>query len=279
MSGIIFMGTGNLIGIREFYLDRVGAELWLEQEDCIVLKHGNMLFGFCQREVCDTSGIITFFYPTTAQVDERYTQFQGSAEAEPVENEKYRIYHFFARDPEGRRIEFQSFLHPLPGYLDPHELLVTRRSVRNFLDRDVPEQVISKVLNDCRFSPTSCNSESYYFIIIRDPGVRDILASTRGSSSAPIRKGPLAVAICADPSRSRRPIQDGCIAAYHFLLAAWGEGLGTCWIAAMDREDVKDAIGIPQEHYIATITPLGYPSNTPSPPPRREVHEMVQVLE
>jgi len=31
----------------------------------------------------------------------------------PKENPKYRIYHFYGRDPEGRSIEFQQFLHPV----------------------------------------------------------------------------------------------------------------------------------------------------------------------
>jgi len=62
------------------------------------------------------------------------------------------------------------------------------------------------------------------------------------------------------------------------MLAAWSYGLGTCWIAAMDRDDVKEVLGIPKEHYIATITPLGYPEFVPRPPPRREAREMVKFI-
>ena len=81
---------------------------------------------------------------------------------------------------------------------------------------------------------------------------------------------PLAVAICSDPELSRRYVQDGCIAAYHFMLTAWFFGLGTCWIAAVDREDVKSQSGIPEHHYIVTITPLGYPKHLPLNPPERK---------
>jgi histidyl-tRNA synthetase len=41
------------------------------------------------------------------------TVFEAQAVSSPRENSKYRIYHFYARDPEGRSIEFQSFLHPI----------------------------------------------------------------------------------------------------------------------------------------------------------------------
>jgi len=279
MSGIVFLGTRNLTKIRNFYMDQVGADLWLEQADCIILKQGNILLGFCQREKCDTGGIITFFYPTRKDVDDKYRQFGETASDKPKVNEKYNIYHFFASDPEGRTIEFQAFLHPVQDHIDGSELLLTRRSVRHFEDHDVPGNLQGRLFELCRFSPTSCNSESYYFMAIRDRKIMEFLASTRGSSSAPISRAPMAVAICSDPAKTKRPIQDGCIAAYHFLLAAWNLGLGTCWIAAMDRDDVKERIGIPQDHYIATITPLGFPSRLPDAPSRREADEMIRIIE
>ncbi len=110
MSGIIFFKTKNLRLIKDFYIERIGMELWLEQADCIILKHGNLLLGFCQREELDTQGIITFVYENTDQVYNMYKKFRAEAIAEPVVNEKYNIYHFFAKDPEGRLVEFQNFL-------------------------------------------------------------------------------------------------------------------------------------------------------------------------
>ena len=80
----------------------------------------------------------------------------------------------------------------------------------------------------------------------------------------------MAVAIVADSEISKRYVQDGCIAAYHFLLAAWYYGLGTCWIAAMDGEEVKEMLAINQNHYVATVTPLGYPEGDIPPMPERK---------
>lgn len=65
--------------------------------------------------------------------------------------------------------------------------------------------------------------------------------------------------------------------AHQFLLAAWNYGLGTCWIAALDRDDVKIRLGIPNEHYMATITPLGHPSgDLPPAPPRKPVDDLIR---
>jgi len=57
-----------------------------------------------------------------------YAKFKDVATTEPRENTKYRIYNFFGRDPEGRAIEFQCFLHPLPEITDSQSPLV--RSIK-----------------------------------------------------------------------------------------------------------------------------------------------------
>lgn len=273
MSGIYFFGTQQLDGLREFYLEQVGCALWLEQEDCIVLRHGNMLFGFCRREIVESGGILCFFFQRREDVDTMYEAFRDTAASPPQVNENYRIYHFFATDPEGRKIEFQCFDHPVCGHLTGAELLLQRRSIRKFKTDPVPETTLAELLENCRWAPTSRNSQSYYFKIIRERDLIEEIAATREWKSAPIARAPLAVAICADPALSQRYIQDGCIAAYHLLLAAWHFDLGTCWIAAMDREDVKEWLGIPQDHYIATVTPLGFPLEPVTAIPARKEAE------
>lgn len=286
MSGIIFLGTNDLDGIRDYYINQVGMELWLEQADCIILRHGNLLLGFCQRGEVQKGGIITIFYPNAEDVDQRYEELRSGSDTGPGANQqdppkrnpKYDIYHFFTQDPEGRTVEFQAFLHRTPTFIEGMELLATRRSIRRFTEAEVPESVLASIFESCRFSPTSCNSEPHYYIIIRDREVIDFLVSRRGSSSVPIGRSPFAVAICSDPGRTSRPEQDGCIAAYHFVLACWTHGVGTCWIADMDRDDVKERLGIPLSHYIATVTPVGYPARIPKAPPRMPASELVRTI-
>jgi hypothetical protein len=100
--------------VRTFYTERVGMAVWLEQPGIAILRHGNLLVGFHRQPTSDLDGLITFFYETRAEVDEMYARLHGIATGEPKENPKYQIYHFFAIDPEGRKIEFQQFLHPVP---------------------------------------------------------------------------------------------------------------------------------------------------------------------
>jgi nitroreductase len=278
MSGILFFKSKDKDKAEQFYRTQVGMEVWFEQADCVILRHGNLLLGFCDHEKAETCGTITFFYPTTTEIDKMYEKLKHLTKTPPKENEKYQIYHFFAEDPEKRKIEFQAFLHPVESCLIGDELLISRRSVRQFQDKQIPEEVIAKLFELCRYAPTSRNSESYYFIAIHDRDKIEYLASLREGSSTPIARAPMAVAICSDPGLSKRHIQDGCIAAYHFTLAAWNFGLGTCWIGGMDRKEVKKCLDIPEEHYVATITPLGYPAEQPKLRPRKPATEYVKVV-
>jgi nitroreductase len=277
MSGIIFLGTQNLHEVRDFYTRELGMSTWLEQPSCLILQHGNLLLGFCERDEADTQGVITLFYSKRAQVDAIYQRTKGRAEAAPMTNDRYQIYQFFATDPEGRTLEFQTFLHQLPPYMTGEEMFLARRSIRDFTDEKISQEILWKVFELCRYSPTSQDNQAYYYVVVQDPNKQEALATLR-SPAAPIARAPAAVAICTDPEKTGRPDQDSCIAAYHFILAARLFGLGTCWIAAMDRDEAKDILGIPRSHYIATITPLGYPAEAPEDKARRPAKALVKFV-
>jgi catechol 2,3-dioxygenase-like lactoylglutathione lyase family enzyme len=115
MSGLVFFQTENEQRAVEFYRDRVGAEVWLEQDGCTILHHDEFTFGFCGRDETDTEGIVTFYYDDRAAVDGMYDRLEDVARGPPEDNEQYEVYQFFAEDPDGRTVEFQTFLHPLPG--------------------------------------------------------------------------------------------------------------------------------------------------------------------
>jgi len=112
VSAITFFATTDLARVVEFYTGTVGADVWLEQPDCTVLKYDNQLLGFCEREEADTEGILTFVADDREGVDEMHERLADRAREEPHENERYEIYQFFAEDPDGRTVECQTFCHP-----------------------------------------------------------------------------------------------------------------------------------------------------------------------
>jgi catechol 2,3-dioxygenase-like lactoylglutathione lyase family enzyme len=114
VSGIVFFATTDLDRVVEFYRETFDADVWVDQGDCAILIHDGFKFGFCERDETDDCGTLTFYYGDRAAVDDRYDALASRAQGSPVVNDDYDIYQFFAEDPDGRTVEVQTFLHPLP---------------------------------------------------------------------------------------------------------------------------------------------------------------------
>ena len=192
MAGIVFYQTEQYEELSRFYTEVLEMSIWLEQKNYLILQHGNLLLGFCEGESADRNGIITLFYPQRERVDTMYQQLKEHAQAPPVINEQYGIYHFFASDPEGRLLEFQTFLHRLPPYMTGEELFLARRSIRKFSPEEIPQEVLWKVFEFCRYSPTSMDKQAYYYVVVRDSAKQEALAGLR-APAAPIANAPAAV--------------------------------------------------------------------------------------
>ncbi len=278
MAGMMILSTRILKELQAFYVEKVGMELYEVHEDLVVLRHDNLLVGLRPSSSSDSaSGTLHLWVPSPQEVDQRYSMLKPYARGVPEWSTSPRAYGFTAQDPEGRAliIQYQPGVH-FPFFMSDR-LLVTRRSIREFTEDPVPDDLLWKIFELSRFAPTSRNSQSYTYWVIRDRGLLDYLGQIRKESD-PISRAPMAIAITADPQKSKRYEQDAVIAAYHLMLAAWTFGLGTCWIAAMNRPDVKEALGIPMDHYVATVTPLGFPKFVPEAPPRRPAEAMVRFV-
>lgn len=112
MSGIVFFKSKDLRMMRDFYQNKLGMKLWLDQGKCLIFSHLGMLIGFCQSDVAETEGTITFLYDSIALVDAAHARHRDVATSPAKLNPAFNIYHFWAKDPEGRTLEFQYFLKP-----------------------------------------------------------------------------------------------------------------------------------------------------------------------
>ncbi|MEF8790864.1 MAG: VOC family protein [Haloarculaceae archaeon] len=108
-GGIVFYRTEAHDAVVEFYTDRLGATVWLEQPGCTILDYRGFRVGFCDRTGAETEGTLTFVVPDRAAVDAAFERLEDRARDEPHYNDRYDIYQFFAEDPEGRTVEVQSF--------------------------------------------------------------------------------------------------------------------------------------------------------------------------
>jgi catechol 2,3-dioxygenase-like lactoylglutathione lyase family enzyme len=115
---ITFLPTNKLTEMESFYSGILSLKKVLDQGDCIIFKTTDSSYiGFCEREFTLGSNRIILTL-VTDQVDEFYENLQKKSvqcESKPSLNEKYYIYHFFVKDPNGYLVEIQQFVKGFDG--------------------------------------------------------------------------------------------------------------------------------------------------------------------
>jgi len=83
-----------------------------------------------------------------------------------------------------------------------HKLIWGRRSIRNWVDKEIPDEMIEKILEAGRAAPTGCNLDEVRFIVIRDPEEAKMVWSDISTENAVL------IVICYDKRPSHVVGQD-----------------------------------------------------------------------
>jgi nitroreductase len=156
------------------------------------------------------------------------------------------------------------------------EAVMTRRSIRKYTDRAVPDQIVEQLLRAAMAAPSAGNQQPWQFVVIRD---RTALESV--SANLPYgtmtREAQLAVLICGDLREERHPgfwAQDCSAATQNLLIAAHALGLGAVWLGIYPREErvayLRSLCGVPDRVIPFALVAVGYPAEQPGPADRFE---------
>lgn len=163
--------------------------------------------------------------------------------------------------------------------MDVMEAITKRRSVRRYLDKEIPPELLNELLEAARLAPSASNRQDWKFIVVQDPVVKQDLAHAAGQSFigtasviiAGVSTNPGRIMSCDVPAYA----VDLAIAMSNIALVATARGLGTCWIGAFDQKRVKQILGIPREYKVVQLMPVGYPADGPRPKNRKPKEEIV----
>lgn len=165
------------------------------------------------------------------------------------------------------------------------EILQKRRSIRRYKPYDIPDSDLETILNAARLAPSTNNSQSWRFIVVKNPEIKALLgqpAQQRFITHANAIIVVLGVqqGSCCPGNQARWHIQDPMIAADHLVLAATALGYGSCWIATYESrptefiQQVKTALNIPETTDIVVLVALGVPDEHPAPRLRKPLDEI-----
>ena len=159
-----------------------------------------------------------------------------------------------------------------------------RRSIRSFQKKDIPEDIVDKLIDALLWAPSAGNLQARKFFFVKDARLKKEIVSAALDQSF-IAEAPLVVVGCTDNSISGRygdrgvrlySIQDVSASIMGMMLVAHESGLGTVWVGAFDEEEIAKLMNLPHNLCPVAIVPIGFPQRIPSPPPRLSRHKAVE---
>jgi len=148
--------------------------------------------------------------------------------------------------------------------MDAIEAIRTKRAVRLFEDRPLPDEVLAAILNAGRRAQSSKNSQPWHFVVVRQRATLAAL-SKMGTYAGHLAGAALAVVIVTpDPAERWSIMFDAGQSAACMQLAAWDLGVGSCPATIYEPDQAEALLGVPPEWHIHAALSFGYPAEPPS---------------
>jgi len=154
------------------------------------------------------------------------------------------------------------------------DAISSRRSIRRYENKEIPKDVLDKILEAGRQSPSAANKQPYRFVIVTNAEIKKELP---GLVSRFLKNAPVVIVGCANPKAlitGKWATIDTAIALENMVIAAWSLGIGSCWIGVFNEQKAKKSLKIPQDWKIVALITLGYPAETPEPRKKKSKTEL-----
>lgn len=179
-----------------------------------------------------------------------------------------------------------------------------RRSVRNFSDKEVSDEIIKEIIRAGIYAPTAVNKQPWRFVVIKnkqlieeydDRAKKAFLAAYKDTEnpdmvrfvqylSKPTTRifygAPVLILVFASPNVINE--HDCALAAENMMLAAHSIGIGSCWIGLAgglgnDMKFLKE-VGVPEGHKLIAPLIFGYPAKQNLKAPARNADVILKWI-
>ena len=180
----------------------------------------------------------------------------------------------------------ESFKKGRKQNMDFSEVIKNRYSCKKFSDRKVEKEKLDKIFEAGRVAPTAKNlQEQHIYVVQSENGLAAIDKVTPCRYGAPVV---LVVAynknnVFTYPGEKRDSgIEDASIVATHMLLAAYNEGVDSCWINFFNPDELAQALNLPEDEEVLMLLDLGIAAEgtkaLPNHDSRKELTETVTYM-
>jgi nitroreductase len=162
------------------------------------------------------------------------------------------------------------------------KLLYDRRSIRQFKDKTISEELVRKLLHAGLYSPQGCNLDSRRFIVLRDPEEWKMVRS-----DIPLENCVM-ILVCQDmnvynalshyqAASPQNVYFDAATAADHICLMAHALGLGACWLTHGEetQKRIRDYFDLPETFITRCHIVVGWPDEAPIKSQRMSLEDAI----
>jgi nitroreductase len=150
--------------------------------------------------------------------------------------------------------------------MDTLTAIHTRRSIREYQDKDIPEELVLDLVKAAMASPSARNQQPWEFVVITDPDLRKKIPAVCPFAQMVV-EAPLAILVCGNLQIETAQgywVIDCAAATQNLLLAAHALGLGAVWTGVYPRKERMDGLTIlldlPENILPHSLVVLGFPA-------------------
>jgi len=124
-------------------------------------------------------------------------------------------------------------------FMSLYDIVVSRRTVRQFQQKPVNEKILRKMVNAGRLAPSAANPRPgnepvSYIVTLVNKNIKD-----------------------------NHYEWDVGAAVENMILVGWEYGIASCWLLSVERKEVRHLLKIPETYVIDSVLALGYPAEEP----------------
>jgi nitroreductase len=181
------------------------------------------------------------------------------------------------------------------------DVIKSRRSIRKYLDRPIPKEIIDKLIETAKWAPTGMNEQPWGFIVVQDKAlIKELSDRSIPYINKMIEEKPKfarykkrmavkdfsifyhapCVIIILGRTEAFAYQNDCSMAAQNLMLAASSMNIGSCWVGMMNvlnkDEWFRKKFEIPDNYAVVAPIALGYFENKDIPIIGRKAPEILR---
>ena len=156
--------------------------------------------------------------------------------------------------------------------------------MREWADKEIPQDVLLSILDMGRFAPSPLNSQPWHFTVVRNKETIHQLMEHAHHGSFLGHANVVVVVTVSQQAKvdewlheHEQHVYSGVCAMENMWLAAWDMGVGACWVT-LNEQTTRELLHIPSDQKLLGSLAMGYASAAAKPhkvEDRRPLEEMI----